>query len=259
MTRPDNDPDRHLQRVRALLAKAESTTYTDEAAALSAKAHELIAEHAIDLAMLEEQHGRGDVVTITIFIDAPYVKEKFLLLGGVARASRCCAILGIEQDLLMEMVDSGELFENPDGRHATVVGYRSDLEAVELLFTSLLVQAVNTMLAHGSSIGPWGENRTRSFRRSFLASFAWTIRQRFEETERRSADAANTAAAGTVLPVLVDRESEVLRIVEDRFPDATPLRTSISNYDGVQTGRAAGMRADIGTTRLERTRAALRP
>ena len=45
MTRPDNDPDRHLQRVRALLAKAESTTYTDEAAALSAKAHEMLAEH----------------------------------------------------------------------------------------------------------------------------------------------------------------------------------------------------------------------
>ena len=47
-----SDSSRHLERVRALLAKAESTEFVEEAAALSAKAYELIATHAIDLAMI---------------------------------------------------------------------------------------------------------------------------------------------------------------------------------------------------------------
>jgi hypothetical protein len=39
--------------VRALLAKAESTTYPEEADALTAKAQELMARHSIDRAMLD--------------------------------------------------------------------------------------------------------------------------------------------------------------------------------------------------------------
>lgn len=246
--------DRILERVRALLAKAESTEFADEAAALSAKAYELIAAHAIDLAMIEERQGRGEVTTTTIFIEAPYMKEKFLLLGGIAHGNRCRAILGIEEDLLIELTESRELFDYPDGRLATVVGYRSDIDAVELLFTSLLLQAVNTMLAHGSVIEPWGENRTRSFRRSFLASFAWTIEDRFEEIERASAAAADATAEGTVLPVLADRCSEVERALDERFPHLGTLRTSVSNVDGVIAGETAGRRADIGTTSFHEDR-----
>ena len=47
--------DRILDKVRALLAKAESTQYAEEAAAYTAKAQELIATHAIDIAVGREQ------------------------------------------------------------------------------------------------------------------------------------------------------------------------------------------------------------
>ena len=50
-SRPAEDP--LLERVRALLAKAESTSFPEEADALTAKAQELMARHAIDAAMLE--------------------------------------------------------------------------------------------------------------------------------------------------------------------------------------------------------------
>ena len=63
--------DRLLHTIRALLAKAESTDYPDEAAALTAKAQELISAHAIDLALIEERTGRGEVVTRILFIPAP--------------------------------------------------------------------------------------------------------------------------------------------------------------------------------------------
>ncbi|WP_017570470.1 DUF2786 domain-containing protein, partial [Nocardiopsis halotolerans] len=44
-----------LARVRALLAKAESTEFPSEAEALSARAQELMARHSIDRALLAEE------------------------------------------------------------------------------------------------------------------------------------------------------------------------------------------------------------
>ncbi len=49
---------RVLGRVRALLAKAESTTFPDEAEALTTKAQELMARHAIDRAVLGTAAGQ---------------------------------------------------------------------------------------------------------------------------------------------------------------------------------------------------------
>lgn len=240
---------RILAKVRGLLAKAESTDYPDEAAVYTTKAQELIARYAIDVALIEEREGRGKIVTRLIEISTPYPKEKFILLGRVARANNARALLGIERYRLKEMIDDRSLFDY-DGKIATVVGYESDLDAIELLFTSLLVQAVNEMLTHGSQVTEWGENRTRSFRRSFLNQFAWTVGGRLEEARERARADASSMHGDSLLPVLADREEMVQSEVERRFPHATPLRTSVSNVDGVLAGRDAGRRADIGSTRL---------
>ncbi|MDP9441581.1 MAG: DUF2786 domain-containing protein, partial [Actinomycetota bacterium] len=45
---PDSIDDRILSRVRALLAKAESTEFAPEAEAFTEKAQELMARYAID-------------------------------------------------------------------------------------------------------------------------------------------------------------------------------------------------------------------
>src|SRR5205807_2396905 len=78
---------RILERVRALLAKAESTTFPEEAEALSAKAQELMARYAIDRALLggvgDGPHGVGGR---RIHIDDPYARSKFLLVDVVADA-----------------------------------------------------------------------------------------------------------------------------------------------------------------------------
>src|SRR5207244_1555239 len=49
--------DPALAKVRALLAQAESTSFEAEAAAFTAKAHELMARHAIDVAFVWERDG----------------------------------------------------------------------------------------------------------------------------------------------------------------------------------------------------------
>ena len=242
--------DRVLHTIRALLAKAESTTYPDEAAALTAKAQELIAAHAIDLALIEEQTGRGDVSTRIIFIAAPYPKEKYMLLGGVAQANGCRAIYGLDDLQFRDMVRSGEMFSR-EGNYATIVGYDSDLDSVELLFTSLLLQAVNIMLSHGAHVDGVGRNRTKSFRRSFLNSFAWTVSSRLEQARSTAADAATEASGSeSVLPVLASRRAAVDEAVEEKFTKLSRLKTSVSNYAGIAAGSNAGNTADLGNARV---------
>lgn len=250
--------DRVLQTIRALLAKAESTTYPEEAAALTAKAQELIAAHAIDLALIEEKTGRGDVSTRIIFIPAPYPKEKYVLLGGVAQANGCRAILGLDDEQFKDMVRSGEMFSR-DGNHATLVGYESDLDSVELIFTSLLVQAVNIMLSHGKQVDVSGRNRTKSFRRSFLNGFAWTVSSRLEEARSMAAETATSmAGSSSVLPVLASRRASVDQAVNEKFSKLSRLKTSVSNYDGIAAGNHAGNHADLGNTRVGASPIAIR-
>jgi len=73
-----------LQKVRGLLAKAESTEFEAEAAALTAKAQELMTRHAIDRAALHVGQAVGRPSIIRVAIEAPYVDPKSLLLQLVA-------------------------------------------------------------------------------------------------------------------------------------------------------------------------------
>src|SRR5438552_3000516 len=57
----------------------------------------------------------------------------------------------------------------------------ADLDAVELLFTSLLVQANAAMIRAGGKKDEYGRSRTRSFRQSFLVPYAIRIGERLAE------------------------------------------------------------------------------
>ena len=118
-----------LRKVTSLLAKAESTTFPDEAEALTAKAQQLMTRHAIDRAQLDA--GRGDEPVAggrRLPIDDPYANARYLLLAAVAAANRCRAVLTKQWGF------------------STVFGDEDDLDTVELLFTSLLVQATRAMV-----------------------------------------------------------------------------------------------------------------
>jgi len=60
----------------------------------------------------------------------------------------------------------------------TVVGFPSDLDSTELLFTSLLVQATRAMTQAKPTADEYGRNTTRSFRQSFLTAYASRIGER---------------------------------------------------------------------------------
>lgn len=233
---PDADVDeRILTRVRMLLAKAESTPYEAEAETFTAGAASLIARHRISETMLaaSRQDGPKDGTSAQrIGIDNPYEQPKVQLLNAVAEANSC------------RVVWSKEL------GFATVVGFPSDLSGVELLYTSLLLQATNTMTAAGKRSVQGAHKRSRTFRSSFLTSFAIRIGERLQETteaEERSA-AANFAGApaGERLPALIERDQDVAEATKKLFPQVVSTRARRTiDADGWVHGRRAADDADV--------------
>jgi Protein of unknown function (DUF2786) len=205
---------RLLERVRALLAKAESSEYGAEADSYTAKAQELMVRHSIDHALLAATSTASETPTgIRIALDHPYEAEKAMLVDRVARANRCKAIWSRHLGIV------------------TVLGYAANLRAVELLYTSLLVQVTQAMVHQGARRTARGGSRTRSFRQSFLTAFAARIGERLDGiTESGIREGAATDAR--LLPVLAGRHRAVQQLAEQLFPDMTKGVRSLPRYDG---------------------------
>ncbi|MEV4191107.1 DUF2786 domain-containing protein [Streptomyces toxytricini] len=217
---------RMLGRIRGLLAKAEATSYPEEAEALSAKAQELMARHTVDEALLAAS-GKAPVrapSACRIGVEPPYEEAKAVLLDAVAGANRCRAVW-----------NSGFWF-------STVVGFESDLEAVELLYTSLLVQGTAAMTRAEAGQRAGGRKRTKTFRQSFLLAYASRLGQRLAETAEHAA-----GEAPDNLPALVARDVAVTARADEMFPQTTTTRLrGATDLAGWNDGTAAADQASVG-------------
>jgi hypothetical protein len=196
---------RALGRARTLLASAESTELPEEAEALTTRAQELMAARSIDEALLASgpgRTGRDAASGRRLFVDSPYEGAKTDLLDAVATVNRCRAVWHKNLGL------------------STVLGFPADLDAVELLFTSLLVQATAAMARAGSHRDDAGPAGTRSFRQAFLTSYTQRVGERLanaaEAAERQAV--ADSADSG-LLPALAARHRVVDEAVNKMFPD----------------------------------------
>lgn len=227
--------ERVLGRVRGLLAKAESTEFPEEAEALSAKAQELMARHSIDHALLAAGHdgptaGSEQPYAVRVGVDAPYEQAKALLLQEVGAANRCRCVWATSLGF------------------TTVVGFPTDVESVELLYTSLLVQATAAMVRGGSQRGRGGQSTTRSYRQSFLHAYAIRIGERLRgAAEEVSREAVTASGDDRLLPVLAARENVVQEAVDAMFPDlVTRGVQGGSNAAGWAAGTVAADLAALG-------------
>jgi hypothetical protein len=217
--------ERILGKIRALLAKAESTQFPDEAEALSARAQELMARHSIDHAVLAAHAGSNDCPAARRMpVDNPYESPKATLLHAVAQANHCRSV-----------------WQKAIGM-STVVGFPSDLDAVELLYTSLLVQANTAMLREGAKRDSYGRSRTRAFRQSFLVAYGYRIGVRLSQATGHAEQAAAAAAPGTdLVPVLTRRREAVDHAVGEMFGDGLVYDRGSRATDG--EGWACGLAA----------------
>ncbi|SOC55727.1 DUF2786 domain-containing protein [Ornithinimicrobium cerasi] len=239
--------DKLLTRVRRLLAQAEGTPYEAEAETFTAAAQSLMARYRIDRAMLEstdpERAGHHpDAVRLSV--DRPYEAPKMQLLHQICLANRCRTVW------------------SQTAGFATVIGFEGDRRAVELLYTSLLVQATTAMRREGESTGQAA--RSRGFRSSFLLGFATCVGQRLQDASREEETrasvrleegstngagipAAHLARTDALAVVLGRRDEEVTARTRELFPRVQTGRArQVSDYAGFMQGRAAADRADLG-------------
>jgi hypothetical protein len=234
--------DSRLETIRALLAKAEATTFPEEAEAFSRKAEALMARYAIDEAMLAEHRGDGASPTeVTILVHRPYTAQKALLVCEVARCFGCMGVRHVAPGSQAEEVH--------------VVGFSSDLEMVETLVTSLLVQLSGSMLRGQPATG--SASASAAWRRSFIGGFIETVSGRLEvQRAEVVVDVTGSSQSGTsVSLVLADREDRVEQDVRRRYPRLRTSRISSgSSHHGRRAGQDAGRVADLGGSRLGRSR-----
>lgn len=226
------ETDTMLERVRKLLAKAEDPSISPvEAEAYNAKAAELIARYGIERARLEETdpQRRATVADKIIRLQRPYVINKSMLLTVVGNAMRC-KVITLRND------------------SAHVVGYESDIERVEIIFSSLLVQQ-----SMGLSLAQMTERRgedPRTFAKSYFAGFAVAVERRLRAAEKQAESEATT---GTDL-ALVNRNAVVFQKMTELYPRTRATASRPVRMNGGYTrGHSDGSRANLGVNSLGKT------
>ena len=223
-----SERDRLLNKIRTLLAKAEATEFAAEAETFTAKAQDLMTRYAIDEALVRAAGDQPiEIEGVRVHIHNPYATEKVQLLNQVARANRARAAW------------------NKPGGMVTVIGTPVDVDQVEMLFTSLLIQATRAMAEAGArQVGAF--ERSASFRRSFLMAYALRIGERLRETTEAATDSYGSA----LVPLLRRQESAVEDEYERLFPRTRTARAGSYNGAGWEAGRAAADRATFTAGRI---------
>jgi hypothetical protein len=219
-----------LRQIRALLAKAESTDFVEEADALMDKAQELMDRYAVGAAQLDATRtGRWSPTCLRIDIDPPYVMPKIILLDAVAEGCRC------------------QVVANTECNYAELWGFPDDVELVEMMFTSLLVQA------EAALGGKTQEARTRAcsvrgYRQSFLVAFSARVAERFADRSRAIfAHGKAGGAAGSLLPELASRVAAVDAAIAPTLANSVTKKATVSSAAGAAAGRQAGDQAVLDT------------
>lgn len=230
-----------LDKIRALLDKAESTDSPAEAEALTAKAMEWMERYRISEAMIADakpRQDRGKLIERGIYVGTgPYVNAHINL----------AEIIAVNNSVRL-LIRTGLR-----GKTILLNGYESDVDTVEMLYTSLLVQATRAMEHPDTKKRkPAGLHGT-AFKRSFLLGFGDQIGVRLREANK-SAAAEHDAVAGSgrsVALVLADRAADAEDFVFKRYghlraaKPAAPSASLEAELDGAKAAR----RADIGTDR----------
>lgn len=230
-----------LDTVRKLLAKAEGAATVQEAGAYTAKAVQLMARHGIDEALLGAARPGDDEIGATrVAVDDPYSAGKARLLGWVGSAFGCRCVLHGVRGGRVEAV--------------TVFGHASDRSRVELLHTSLLLQATSQLVRLRP---PDPRESVAAYRRSWLHGFAVEVHRRLAAAHTDAERAAAERSPGhgpSVALVLADRRERVERAWAEAFPELGRARRSVLTGSGVRAGTRAGARADLGHPRFAPTR-----
>ena len=242
--------DKLLDRIGALLAKAESTDSLHEAEALVAKAQQLATTHAVDLATARQRTARRH--------RREQVTQTKVVLGrrgesGLRHRVQLFVVIAHVNDVQVDVAR--------DSTYVLPFGFPSDLDVVDALYGSLATQmtaAATAAIRRGEhredqywsdAAGGWRSD-ARVFRTNFNDGFVTTIGQRLAEARAAAlraptgdapADGAMPRPSGAEL-VLVAKAEEV-HAYHRSHSDARGTWRGGSRGPWSPGGRAAGERA----------------
>ncbi len=176
-------------KINALLTKAESTEFPEEAEALTAKAMSLMAIYAIDEALLSKARGDTEAIdnieTRIVIVPNPYSMERLVILQQVSNA------LGGYVYFFPQARDGMKVATNSKDHNtkAGVIGYPSDIDNIETMFQSLIKQeGMARNYAHRYEPIPGGMGRKKVWNKSFIRAFAYRIGGRLVEVMQHEID-----------------------------------------------------------------------
>ncbi len=219
-----------LGRINGYLAKAEHpNTPEAEAETFRAHAYRLMAKYGIQRAQLAAQGQLNDPIeTFALPIKGKYQADRAALAGVVSYAKRCKAL---------QWADNGTTW-------IMLVGHRSDLDAVKLLFPSLDLQMLN---GAAKVTGRPGVS-VNSARTSFMVGFATSVSEQMEAADDAAAKENPTIGGKSTDIALRDRRQAVEEEFTRQYPHTKPASSRrVRDGDAYSAGREAGARADIGS------------
>lgn len=230
-TRTRPAPDRALDRVRKLFAKAESVAGTPEADVLLEHAYSLLARYGVDEALARSGPDPSvDEVTVSDHVvSGPYQPDQVGLVASLAAAMHCRTVSSHRRD---------------GTRVVHIVGVRRHVDRVTMLAGALTA----VMLAAAARQRPDPGVATVSHRKSFMTGFAVEVGRRLGAAERGAvADSVDADGAGLVLRSDVRRADDGLA---RHFPDAVRGARRRIGTSGIEAGRRVGGSVDLGQRRF---------
>lgn len=221
------DADKVLDRVRKLLALADSPN-VHEAAAAAGKAQALIAAHRLESVLAAEAEARdaadADPIEPEVLERSRRMRRwKTVLAAGLAEANGCLAYTrpgrGREQDLVL-------------------AGRAADRAAFHALW-GWLVQTLTWLSAsHGGGKGKrWHDD--------FRVGAALAVCERLEAAAREPTAALAPEALVRITPALAAREREVRRYAEEEL-HLRPGRSLRVDPEAFDAGQAAAADIELG-------------
>lgn len=208
-----------IDKVEKLYAKANHpSTSPEEAKTYTEMAEALMIKYSIDQTVLSNGERTDTIIHRFIACPNPFGTDKRMLLSVIAKAFGC-------QSIHFSGSDRNE-----------VIGYESDVNNVEFLLGHLNIQAMGEMLMAGV-------NGVHD-RKSFLYGFTEAVKTRLSKNVKEAvAETPGSAVA------IYDRDQAVNAKVRELHPHlrTTSVSRGIGQYGA---GHAAGMRADIGQSRM---------
>ncbi|WP_367139501.1 DUF2786 domain-containing protein [Saccharothrix sp. HUAS TT1] len=228
--------EKMIDRIAALLELAkDKRTPEHEAQAAGRMAEKLMIRHAIDVTVLAARGGQvveEEIVQARVELPSPYAKEKGFLLAAVARYIQCKTVL-----------DTSNGWRQ--GAGAWLHGYESDVRRTQMLYASLVAQAMRGLLGQQARIG----EDVATFRSSWLLGFTAEVAARLKVAHDEGVAEIEGNGERAALAV-ADRTSRVLAFVTNLYPETKPVSIR-SSGSGRAAGRRAGRTADLGQPRVQ--------